>query len=97
MMEWGTLLQAILSLIFVVGLILLTGRILRWWEKKHPNFLQVKMPERRLSVVETLPIDFRCKLVLVRRDDALHLLLCGDGRDIVIETQIPSTLPHENA
>jgi flagellar biogenesis protein FliO len=88
----GPLLNAIFSLVFVIGLILLTARGFRWWQKTRPGlsgFIPNPGKASRLSIVETLSIDFKRKLLLVRRDDVLHLLLCSDGQDIVIETQIP--------
>lgn len=42
---------------------------------------------RRLGVVESLAIDNRTRLVLVRRDDAEHLLVLGVNGASVIERQ----------
>jgi flagellar protein FliO/FliZ len=39
-------------------------------------------------VVETLPIDGRQRLVLIRRDDREHLLLLGHERSLVIESSV---------
>ena len=41
----------------------------------------------RLKIIEVRYLDPRRKLVLVRRDNAEHLLLLADGRELVIESQ----------
>jgi hypothetical protein len=43
---------------------------------------------RRLGVVETLSIDPKRTLLIVRRDDVDHLILTGGPADVVIETGI---------
>jgi len=40
---------------------------------------------RRLQVVETLALDARRRIVLIRRDGQEHLLLLGGDRETVIE------------
>ena len=90
MMLTATLLQAVFSLMIVIGLILLTAWLFRWWQKHKPSFPIPNAAPSRLGIVETLSLDFRRKLVLIRRDNVLHLLLCGEGQDTVIETQIPT-------
>ena len=44
---------------------------------------------RRLRMVESLPLDIRRRLVIVRCDGAEHLLLLGPERDIVVTTNLP--------
>lgn len=41
--------------------------------------------KRRLKVLETLSVDHRRKLVLIRRDDREHLLLLGPDHATLIE------------
>ncbi len=43
---------------------------------------------RRLGVVEFMALDPKTRLVLVRRDDAEHLLLLGAGGTVVVERGI---------
>lgn len=43
---------------------------------------------RRLSLVETLFLDGKSRLVLVRRDDAEHLLVVGPQGAVVVEQHI---------
>ncbi|HUK60768.1 MAG TPA: flagellar biosynthetic protein FliO [Stellaceae bacterium] len=42
--------------------------------------------KRRLAIVEVLPLDAKRRLVLVKRDDAEHLVLLGMNGDIVVES-----------
>jgi len=52
--------------------------------------------QRRLSLVDTVPIGGRRKLILVRRDDIEHLVMTGGPVDIVVESGITpqARLPH---
>ena len=43
---------------------------------------------RRLGIVEVTALDTRRRLVLVRRDGVEHLLLLGQGPDLLIEQGI---------
>jgi flagellar protein FliO/FliZ len=45
----------------------------------------------RLAIVETLPVDNRRRLLLVRRDNVEHLVLIGGPTDIVVEPSIVRT------
>lgn len=44
---------------------------------------------RRLSVVDSLPLDPKRQLLIIRRDNVEHLILTGGAQDIVVETGIP--------
>lgn len=44
---------------------------------------------RRLSVVDSLALDPKRQLLIVRRDNVDHLILTGGAQDLVIETGIP--------
>ena len=43
---------------------------------------------RRLGIVETIALDPRHRLVLVRRDDVEHLIVIGQAGQTVVETAI---------
>ena len=43
---------------------------------------------RRLSVVDSLPLDPKRQLLIIRRDNVEHLILTGGTHDVVIETGI---------
>lgn len=84
-MEAGNYLQFLLALLFVVGLILVAA-----WGARRMGLgtTAAGRGRRRLSITETLPVDTRRRLVLVRRDDREHLLLIGGGADLVVERDI---------
>lgn len=92
-----TYLQLGAALLLVIGLIGLLGFILR------RTGLGLRLPQargrqRRLSVIEALPLDNRRRLLLIRRDGQEHLLLLGHQQDLVIEAGIqppasPATPP----
>lgn len=41
--------------------------------------------QKRLSLIDVLPLDSKHKLLLVRRDDQEHLLCLGQGTPLVVE------------
>lgn len=71
------------ALVFVLALLLLVTWIMRRLGYGTPMPAQGR--QRRLAIVEALPIDTRRRLVLVRRDDVEHLLLVGPDGDTVVE------------
>ncbi|VAW04658.1 hypothetical protein MNBD_ALPHA01-554 [hydrothermal vent metagenome] len=90
-MEVSAYFQFILALFFVLGLILLIA----YGAKKFGMMARItinsaKSKERRLNIVEILPVDARRKLMLIRRDDVEHLIMLSAERDIVIERDIKS-------
>jgi flagellar protein FliO/FliZ len=86
-MNWMELLRAILALVLVLGLI---GGVAWAARRFGPAILFAGRPkgQRSLGVIETLPLDARHRLVLVRRDDRRHLLLIGPGQSLVVEDSI---------
>lgn len=86
-MEWGHLFQAVFALAFVLCLIWLAALGLKRYGERGGLFPRAA---RRLQLVETLPLDTKRRLVLVRRDDREHMLLIGGATDVIIEsTQAP--------
>lgn len=73
---------------FVIGLMLLFSRFLQ----KLGSMASVARKDgtRRLSIIESMPLDPRRRLVLVRRDDQEHLLVLGHEGETVVETNIPA-------
>jgi flagellar protein FliO/FliZ len=75
-------LRFLAALAFVLGLIALCAWAARRW-RIGPA---ASGAARRLAVLETLPIDARRKLVLVRCDQRQHLLLLGqDGNRVIAQ------------
>ena len=47
-----------------------------------------RQENRRLSVLETIDLDSKRRLVLVRRDNVEHLICTGGAADVIIESYI---------
>lgn len=82
-MDASAYLQSIASLVLVLGLML----AVLWALRRFGIGGMVARPNarRRLSVVESMALDGRRRLVLVRRDDCEHLLMIGGPNDMVVE------------
>ena len=84
-MEAAEILNFVGALIFVLGLI---GGLA--WLVARTGLAQGRFRfgkgdgNQRLEIIETLPLDPRRRLVLVRHDDKEHLLLLGINGDIVV-------------
>lgn len=91
-METTSLASIVLSLAFVLALIGLFGLLLKRFGPGAGLPVRRKA-DRRLGIVEVLPLDARRRLVLVRRDEVEHLLLLGMGDDRVVETHITPPPP----
>ncbi|HHS82319.1 MAG TPA: flagellar biosynthesis protein FliO, partial [Devosia sp.] len=48
----------------------------------------VRGRQRRLSIVDTMALDNRKSLMLIRRDDVEHLILVSPNNDLVVESSI---------
>src|SRR5690606_29191713 len=79
----NTLITALLALGIVLVLIVLGVWLLKLVFSASSNIGRGR--NRRLSVVDTLPLDPKRQLVIVRRDNVEHLLLVGGPQDIVVE------------
>lgn len=76
-MDWA---RAVFALMATLALILGVA-----WGARRLGMLQGNAPgARRLRVSESLMIDPRRRLVIVRCDEREHLLLCGPGGDVVV-------------
>ena len=88
-MEIATYFKFFLALLFVLGLILLMAYLARRFglmARVTINSSETK--DKRLNIVEILPIDAKRRLLLIRRDDVEHLLMTGSESDLVIEQNI---------
>ncbi len=83
----------LLALVFVVGLIGLLAVLIRRFGNGAQFLTTRKGRDRRLGIVETLPIDTRRRLVLLRRDDKEHLVLFGAADELLIESDISAERP----
>jgi flagellar protein FliO/FliZ len=72
--------RAIFALAITLGLVGLAAVALRRFGPEWMVRLQRPRAERRMAIVESLPLDPTRRLVLVRLDGAERLLLLGEGR-----------------
>ena|SRR6185312_5968710 len=79
----NTILNAALALAAVIVLIILALWVLKL--VMHASNKVVRGSKRRLAVVDTLPVDGKRQLVIIRRDNVEHLLLTGGPQDMLIE------------
>lgn len=76
--------RVVFGLVAVLGLIGLLAAIAR--KTGFAAFAKSGGGKRRLSVVETLPLDARRKLAIVRCDGREHLLVLGAQGETVVES-----------
>ena len=85
----------ILTVLFALGIVLVLI-VLAVWLLKLVYSASGKVARgrnRRLGVMETLAIDQKRQLLVIRRDNVEHLILIGGPHDLVIETGIPLAEP----
>lgn len=90
-MVFDDYLRFLVSLVTVLALIVATGWVLRRLSSVGVGI--GKPGQRRLAVIESLPLDSRRRLVLIRRDGTEHLLLLGGTTDKVVESGIATAGP----
>ncbi len=88
-MDFGfaTYMRFALALIFVLALIGVLVAVARRFGFGYASPSK-KGHNRRLSIVEIMPIDTKRRLVLVRRDKREHLILLGQTSETLIEDAI---------
>ncbi len=88
-MEFESYLRFLLALVFVLALIGGLAAVARrfGFGYRRP---QARGKDRRLSIIEVMPVDAKRRLMLVRRDATEHLILLGAGPDVVVERGIPA-------
>ncbi len=78
----------VFAFIFVLALIALAAIAARHFGFGLPSNPR-NSAQRRLGILESLNIDGKRRMVLIRRDDTEHLLLLGATTELVIENSIP--------
>ncbi len=82
--------NAILNVVLALGIVLILI-VLGLWALKLLSKASGNVGRgrnRRLMVVDQLPLDTRRQLLIIRRDNVEHLILTGGPQDVVIETGI---------
>jgi len=85
----GNILYAVVALVFVLGLfglLALTARKFGFGYQMAGNNSKRK---KRLSLIETIPLDAKRRLVLLKRDNTEHLVILGSSSELLIESFIP--------
>jgi flagellar protein FliO/FliZ len=88
-MPFADLARAVFALAITLGLVGLAAVALRRFGPEWMTRLQRPKAERRMTIVESLPLDPARRLVLVRLDATERLLLLGEGR-MLAELPVPS-------
>lgn len=91
-MEFSEILRFASALVFVIGLIAACA-----WGARRFGLVQAgeKASTRgRLAIIETLSIDPKRKLLIIRHDDREHLIMTGD-QDLILETGLPARVGAE--
>ena len=84
-MDTQSIFTSLLALVFVLGLIGLISVALRRFGPERLFYLQHKKGAKRLSMEETLVLDARRRIVLVRCDKTEHVILLGATTEQVID------------
>lgn len=80
------------ALVFVLALMGLLAFALRRLGLAGPAPVFAK--DRRLRLIEVLPLDSRRRAVLLQRDQKQHLVILGPGGETVVETNIDQPDSH---
>ncbi len=83
-MDFVETIRAVAALGITLGLIGLAAYGARRWGPDWLTRLQPSRADKRLTLIESLPLDASRRLVLVRLDGAERLILLGDGS--ILET-----------
>jgi flagellar protein FliO/FliZ len=91
-MDGAIALQTIIALVFVLAMIGLLAMLARRLGFGLPTIRTTG--EKRMEIVEVLPLDARRRLVLVRCDQNEHLLLLGlESQTIIGSSKSPVPIP----
>ncbi|CAO3406876.1 FliO/MopB family protein [Azospirillum largimobile] len=84
-MDLDQYIRFLMALFFVVALIMVVAWVMRRVGMAGGT-VRGRARQRRLSVVEALPIDAKRRLILVRRDDREHLILLSANGDLLVDS-----------
>ena len=88
-MNFVIVLQAVLALIFVIGLVFLVFGLIKFCEVKglkNPLLKKISV-SAKLAVIETKRLDARNTLVVARYEDEEYLLLLGNTQNMLLSTK----------
>jgi flagellar protein FliO/FliZ len=91
-MSFEDYLRFVLAFIFVMALILAIA-----WAVRRFGLAGPAMPsagrKRRVNVVESLALDAKRRIVMIRCDETEYLVLLGQGNDLVLKSEKAVALP----
>lgn len=76
--------NSLLALMFIVGIIMLMGWVARRYGLDSGALANLK--QRRLSIVESLPVAGKRRLMVLKRDDKEYLVLVGGEHDLLLDS-----------
>lgn len=88
-MDMADYTRFILALLFVLGLIGLLAAVVRRFGLGLPQTPSRRGQNKRLGLVEVMPIDAKRRLVLLKRDEVEHLVILGPTTETLVETIAP--------
>jgi hypothetical protein len=82
--------NSFLTAIFALGVVIVAILLVLWLLKLVFNASSnvARGRNRRLAVVDSLALDPKRQLLIIRRDNVEHLILTGGPQDVVVETGI---------
>ncbi len=88
-MEWILIIKALLSLIFVIGLLFLTLWSFKTCQRHGAEcrFFQKLQEDKRIKIVESHKLDMKNSLLIFQKDDSEFLLLLGSAQNLLLETK----------
>lgn len=96
-MDLENYVRFIFALIFVLGLIGVLSLVVRRYGLGMATAKIRKGQDRRISLVEILPLDAKRRAVLIRRDTVEHLVILGPDSETVVECGIAPPPDEPNA
>src|SRR5688572_12013835 len=87
----NTIVTALFALALVLVMIVSGVWLLKLFFRASANIGRGR--NRRLTLVDTMNVDQKRQLLIVRRDNVEHLILTGGPQDLVVETGIPVEKP----
>ena len=83
--------NSLLTAAFALGAVLVAIVLVLWVIKalSRASGNVARGRNRRLAVVDSLALDPKRQLLIIRRDNVEHLILTGGPQDVVVETGIP--------
>lgn len=89
-MTMASIIQTVFALIFVLSLIVITTMLLK--KLNLIRYIAGQPGTRRIGIQDTVMLDHKRRLVLIRRDNIEHLILLSASGETVIESNIKSDI-----